>query len=57
MNEQDRVHEIMQDMHDGDDSGDKLVFDKKTKTIRPAASVRDSDKGLSLTPSDMEHFN
>jgi len=56
MSEQERVHQIMQEMHRGNDDVDKLEFDPYSKTIRPASSYRDPDKTMVVTPSDMEHF-
>ena len=54
--EQDRVHQIMQDIASGNDVGNKLVYDERTKTIQPARGRNDPDKTMAVTPSDMKHF-
>ena len=54
--EQDRVHQIMQDMAEGNDVGNKLIYDDQTKTIRSTSRGKDPDKTMDVTPSDMEHF-
>lgn len=54
--EEDRVHELMEDVSAGNDVGNKMVYDPHTKTVRPSSHVRDPDKGISITPKDMEHF-
>ncbi len=54
--EEDRVHEIMEDIAAGNEVGNKLVFDDRTKTIRPAEKFHDPDQGIEITSQDMEHF-
>ena len=56
MSEEDRVQQLMRDLSEGREVGNKLVYDVNTKTIRPASGYNDPDKTLSVTPSDMEHF-
>ena len=38
----------------GDDAGDKLVYDRVTKTFRPSSSLRDPDRATEITPEDAE---
>ena len=54
--EEDRVHRIMQDYHQGTECGNKLKYDPQTKTIRPSSWADDPDKTISVTPQDMQHF-
>ncbi len=54
--EEDRVHEIMQEVAAGNEVGNKLVYDESSKTIRPASACRDPDRAIHVTPKDMEHF-
>lgn len=54
--EQDRVRRIMQDIAEGNSVGDKLVYDKDTKTLRPACSYEDSDRTIKVTPEDMSVY-
>ena len=56
MSEQERVRQMMQNIHNGTDSANKLIFDQRTKTVRPASSHHDPDQAMCVTPSDMEHF-
>lgn len=56
MSEQERVRQMMQNIHSGNESANKLIFDQRTKTIRPASSYHDPDEAMCVTPSDMEHF-
>ena len=55
VSEEDRVHEIMQEIAAGNEVGNKLVFDSRTKTIRPAPRFHDPDLGMVVTPEDMAH--
>ena len=54
--EQDRVHRIMQDIAEGNSVGDKLVYDKDTKTLRSASSYEDRDRTIRVTPEDMSVY-
>ena len=54
--ERERVEEIMRNMSDGDKAGQKLVYDKTTKTLRPSKDKESSDRTISVTPSDLEMF-
>lgn len=56
MTEQERVHQVMRDVHAGNESSSKLIFVPETKTISASSSHHDPDKVLAVTPSDMEHF-
>ena len=55
-NEEQNVHEIMQDIQEGDNVASGLKYDPQTKTIRPASSYEDPDRCIVVTPRDMEHF-
>ena len=52
--EQERVRQIIENMARGDDAGDKLVYDRVTKTFRPSSSLRDPDRATEITPEDAE---
>ncbi len=54
--EQDRVRRIMQDIAEGNTAGDKLVYDKDTKTLRPASPYEDRDRTINVTPQDMSVY-
>ena len=54
--EQDRIRKIMEDMSRGKDIGNKLVYDRNTKTVRPAPEYSDPDGTTRFTPSDFEFF-
>jgi len=54
--ERDRVDEIMRDMSRGEDAGNKLVYDKRSKTLRPSSKGDSSQDTISVTPSDLEVF-
>ena len=54
--EEDRVHRIMRDIAEGDSVGDKLVYDKDTKTLRPASSHEDKDRTIRVIPQDMDVY-
>ena len=51
--EQDRISKIMEKMARGEDCGDKLVYDRNTKTVKPISKIgRDPDSKINITPSD-----
>lgn len=54
-NEQQKIRETMLSIAEGRESGSKLVFDKRTKTIK-AVSKRDPDQGLEIQPGDADMF-
>jgi len=56
-NEQDRVRRIMRDIAEGNTVGDKLVYDKDSKTLRPASSYEDRDRTIKVTPQDMSVYS
>ena len=54
--EQDRVRRIIQDIAEGNSVGDKLVYDRDTKTLRLASSCEDRDRTIKITPQDMSVY-
>ena len=54
--EKERVEEIMRNMSDGERTGQRLVYDKNTKRLRPSSGGESSEKTISVTPSDLEMF-
>ena len=54
--EEARVRQIIENMARGDDAGDKLVYDRVTKTFRPSSSLRDPDRATEITPEDADLF-
>lgn len=55
--EQDRVTRIMENMARGEDHGNKLIYDRNTKTVKPVPKFgKDPDSSIKITPSDAELF-
>ncbi|MGV7223639.1 MAG: hypothetical protein ACQ9MH_19190 [Nitrospinales bacterium] len=55
--EQDRITRIMENMARGEDYGNKLVYDRNTKTIKPMSSAgNDPDSSIKITPADANLF-
>ena len=51
--EEDRIRSIMENMARGKDIGDKLIYDRRTKTVRPVSKRRDPDGAMQFTPEDL----
>ena len=49
--EQDRLERLITEMGRGSDMGDKLGYDRRTKTFRPSYTV-DPDARTEVTPED-----
>ena len=54
--EQDRIERIVCEMARGKDTGDKLGYDRRTKTFRPS-SVVDPDNLTEATPEDHIYYS
>ena len=55
--EQDRITRIMENMARGEGYGDKLVYDRNTKTIKPMSTASmDPDASINITPADANLF-
>ena len=52
MSESDRVSEILERAARGDGIGNKLVYDKFSKSLRPSSSCSDPDRATPLTNQD-----
>ena len=50
--EEDRIRQIIEDMARGEDLGDKLGYDRVTKTVRPISPFHDPDWATEITPED-----
>ena len=51
--EEDRVRRIMQELAEGNNTGDRLVYDRDTKTLRRASPYEDGSRTIIVTPQDM----
>ena len=58
MSESDRVSEILERAARGDGIGNKLIYDKSSKSLRPSSSSTDPDKEIPLRTQDSHlwHF-
>jgi len=54
--EQDRIRRIMEDMARGKDIGNKLVYDRNAKTVKPVSKYQDPDDTIKISPSDADLF-
>jgi hypothetical protein len=54
--EEDRIRKIMEDMARGKDIGNKLIYDRRTKRVRPVSKDQDPDGATQITPSDADLF-
>ena len=55
--EQDRITRIMENMARGEDYGNKLIYDRNTKTVKPVSKFgKDPDSSIKITPSDADLF-
>jgi hypothetical protein len=54
--EEDRIRKIMEDMAKGKDIGNKLIYDRRTKRVRPVSKYQDPDGATQITPSDADLF-
>jgi len=52
MSESDRVSEILGRAARGDDIGNKLVYDKPSRSLRPSSSYNDPDNTIEVTNQD-----
>lgn len=52
MSESDKVSEILERAARGDDIGNKLVYDKSSKSLRPSSSCSDPDREIPMTNQD-----
>lgn len=50
--EQDRVRKIIENMAMGRETGQKLVYDRFNKMVRPVNRNHDPDWGTMITPKD-----
>jgi len=55
-NEQDKIRRVMEDMAQGKEIGNKLVYDRNTKKIRSTPKYQDPDSKIEITSSDAELF-
>lgn len=55
-NEQSRIQRITEDLARGKEIGDKLIYDRNTKTIRPVDSYRDPDGIINISAEDATHY-
>ena len=54
--EQERIRNIMEDVARGRDVGNKLIYDRDTKTVRPVSNFIDPDSSIKVNPSDADLF-
>ena len=54
--EEERIRNIMEDMARGKDIGNKLIYDRNTKTVRPVSNYQDPDGSMEINPSDADLF-
>ncbi len=54
--ETERVKEIMSNASEGDQAGNRLTYDKTTKTLRPSSNLGSGASTMMVTPSDLEMF-
>jgi hypothetical protein len=52
MSENDMVSEILERAANGDNIGNKLVYDQPSRSLRPSSSYDDPDKTIGLTNQD-----
>ena len=52
MSENDKVTEILERAARGDGIGNKLVYDKPSKSLRPSSSCSDPDRAIPMTNQD-----
>ena len=52
MSESDKVSEILERAARGDGIGNKLVYDKYSKSLRPSSSCSDPDREIPMTNQD-----
>ena len=52
MSESDRVSEILECAARGDGIGNKLVYDKSSKSLRPSSSCSDPDRAIPMRNQD-----
>lgn len=51
-----RLRKIMEDMARGKDVGNKLVYDRNTKTVRPFSKYIDPDDAININSTDSDLF-
>ena len=56
MSEEARVKEILEGGHMGDSIGNKLVYDKDSKSLRPSSYYDDPDNTIKITNADGDLF-
>jgi len=54
--EEDRIRKIMENMAGGKDIGNKLVYDRNTKTVKPVSKYIDPDNAIKINPTDADLF-
>lgn len=54
--EQELLRQIMADVSQGDEVGQRLGYDEVTKTLRPFGACVDPDRTIDVTLSDLEEF-
>ena len=52
MSENDKVSEILERAARGDGIGNKLIYDKSLKSIRPSSPYDDPDRAIPMTNQD-----
>ena len=52
MSESDKVSEILERAARGDDIGNKLVYDKPSRSLCPSSSYNDPDNTITVTNQD-----
>lgn len=56
MSEEERVREILEEAARGHSLGNKLVYDKDSKSLRPSSYYDDPDSTMKLTNQDTHLF-
>ncbi len=56
MSEETRVREILERAHSGNSIGNKLVYDKDSKSLRPSSYHDDPDNTIKITDADGDLF-